>query len=221
MRTMNILREEKGVALLMVLLIATIILSVTTTMLYLLTQSTRYSGLGKRFASASEAAMAASEVYTGYIGLADTAAYRQKLHDTIGFMPATSSACESTKLEKDTVDWASCNNTILIDPADPNTYDSYFDLGNYRVFAKIVYTFKGNTAPPTSSSTGGAGAPEWIRTCVIHCQGEGSKSGYAGAESQFTTPSPYTYLIEVDARRMSGGTLIPEESAKLSIVYQY
>ena len=132
----------------MVLLIATIILSVTTTMLYLLTQSSKYSGLSKRYANAMEAAMSSSSVITDFISYKSDPSLLTAL-DSIGFQNVMSSQCAADKFYEFTDKWSSeCDNQIHIDPhpdrVDEYPYDQSFRLGAYEVFSKIVHTIPGN-----------------------------------------------------------------------------
>jgi hypothetical protein len=207
-KTIRHMDNERGVALLMVLLISTITLAVTTTMLYMLTQSTRYSGMGKRFTTGSEAAMAGSEVITEFLSPgADTLAYRSGLVSKLQFWPEPQPAdtdCEAIKINYDTTDpeWGPCSKSILIDPADTSTFDVKFEMGNYDVYSKIVYTFKGNTAGTKTENRG------WRNTCVIHCQGGGDR---------FTPAISTAYIIEIDARNRTR----PTEGSRLSVLFQY
>jgi len=204
MRKFRMLQNERGVALMMVLLIATITLAVTTTMLYMLTQSTRYSGLQKRYASANEAAIAGSAVITDFITYkgGDTV-FRQNYATAIGLNTVLSADCLADKLNEHTKDWRGCDDSMLMDPASAATYDTHFLLGNYKVMTKIVYTIKGNTAQGTSER-------RFTNTCVVHCEG-------GGAGDFASQVIPATYIVEVDARNTSN----PEESSKITVLFQY
>ena len=192
----------------MVLLIATITLAVTTTMLYMLTQSTRYSGLGKRFASSSECAQSGISVLTEFIGSVDTQAKRQILVDNIGLLPETTTAnsCESRKISDDFNAWKDdCDYSLIINPKDSATYDISFNLGpTCDVYSKIVYTFKGNTRV---SSRGGDTGTRWRNTCVVHCG-----DYQMGGETLYSS-----YIVEIEARSSTN----PNDRARLSVHYQY
>lgn len=214
MRYMKIIKNEKGVALLMVLLIATITLAVTTTMLYMLVQSTRYSGLSKRYSEATEAAQAAVDVYTNFIAYADTDAYRQSLVDNLNFSPtlATDPASVSARQrqeDKITLDYSQWiqkgwDSSMLIDPDIDTSYDASFELGDYIVYSKIVHTYKGNTIVSDERKEEGG----WRNTCVIHCQ---------GGEDSISLTIFSAYVIEVDAR----STKNPNDRARYSVLFQY
>lgn len=210
MKRFKYISNEKGIALMMVLLIATITLAVTTTMLYMLTQSTRYSGLQKRLATASEAAFAGSGVITDYIGAKASFALVDKYNAALGFQSFLTTQCEADKLNETTPDWQGCSSSLYIDPNDTTTYDNSFLLGDYKVFSKIVYTIKGNTAGSGTSSTV---EPRFSNTCVVHCGGGGGST--VGDFAGFAIPA--TYIIEVEARN----TRNLNETSKLSILFQY
>jgi len=226
LRIKSITGNERGVALMMVLLIATITLTVTTAMLYMLTQSTRYSGSQKRYASAMEAAVASYAVSSAYI--TKGAQFMEDYNLKLGFQNYNI-PCVSDKLDVLTTEWDSaCSRTLLMDVGDlasslvgdPSTYDVSFELGDYKIFSKIVYTIPGNTARAASGdvvSISGKGltSGRFQNTCVIHCDGGTNGGGTAGAFGGQAIPS--TYIVEVDAR----SKLNPQESAKISILFQY
>lgn len=204
MKKLKYIQNEKGVALMMVLLIATITLAVTTTMLYMLTQSTRYSGLQKRMSTATEASTAGLGVIMDYISAKGSYNVMGQYTAALDFNNVLTTECESDKLNQMTPLWRGCNSSIFIDPNNATSYDNSFVLGNYKVFSKIVYTVKGNTAGSGSST---ADKPRFRNICVVHCGG-GDFAGQA---------IPATYIIEIDARNMRN----LDESSKMSILFQY
>jgi Tfp pilus assembly protein PilX len=62
-------RNEKGIALVMALMISLVVMLIIVGTLYLITQSTSMSGAGKRYATASEAADGAVEVMKDAVNL--------------------------------------------------------------------------------------------------------------------------------------------------------
>jgi Tfp pilus assembly protein PilX len=224
MKKPMLINNERGVALLMVLLIATITLAVTSTMLYMLTQSTRYSGMQKRHATAQEAAMAGTRVAMNYILNRGELAFKQEMAIKIGFEDYLTEECQKAKIQQNTSFWPACSSTLQLAPGDTSTYDNSFILGNYKVSTKIVYTFEGNTQGGSKSvddlGGGGGVTDRFVKTCVVHCglAGTGSRAasgGIAGEIQQQVFPA--TYVIEVDAVN----TLRTTESAKLSVLFQF
>lgn len=194
------IRNEKGVALMMVLLIATITLAVTTTMLYMLTQSTRYSGLQKRLVSASEAAIAGSTTAVDFVSAkgADTAMIAAFAANINLVVPDTT--CLETKVSKPMDEWGSCSSTMVIDPDTPATYDFSATFGTYDVYSKITWSKPGNTGMVNLET-------QYLRNpCVVHC------------DERLETPGvPGTYSVEIDSRNSRN----PNESAKLSVLFQF
>lgn len=215
MKNWKVINNERGVALLMVLLISTITLAVTTTMLYMLVQSTKYSGLSKRYATASEAGKAAVNLYTDFIAFAKDKAYREELaNSNLDFWPSSTDTValerEDFKITNDWEYWDKTKHdaTLLMDRTDVTTYDAKFVLDKYEVLSKIVYTFKGNTRAKEASS-GGTAKAGWKNTCVIHCQ---------GGEGDTLIPPIYSaYIIEVEAVN----TQNPDDRARYSVLFQF
>lgn len=214
------IRNEKGVALMIVLLIATITLAVTTTMLYMLTQSTRLSGYQKRYATAREAALASTNVITEMVRSKGDNITVAKLANAVAFArsPSMTTLCEESKFNRATLAWSSeCFHwNMVMDYNDNTTYDNTFVLGNYTIYSKIVWTIPGNTG--RSSGVQGQDIPErFINTCVVHCEGQAGGGGGATAGGLPAPVIPATYVIEVDARN----NINPKEAAKLSLLLRY
>lgn len=66
---MQSIRNQRGVALLTALIMSLIIMAMVTGVLYFVTQSTKMSGAGKRYATADEAATGATDVMKDSIDL--------------------------------------------------------------------------------------------------------------------------------------------------------
>jgi hypothetical protein len=203
------LLNEKGLALVMVLVLSVIALAVMAGLIYVVTTGIQTSGLQKRYKTALEAGKGGADVAYGIIGA------RSKV--AIPSLPITYSQdlCLNAKLSLGTsaANWAPCASinkatSMTIDPADPATYDMRFDLGpdplidptgiyRYRVFAKIVDTVEGNTSPDSG----------WIQGGVVWSKSE-----------VYPMPRPYYYTLEVDVEKQDQST---PERAKLSILYQH
>jgi hypothetical protein len=219
----SIVRNEKGIALVMILILAAIALLIMAGLLYMITSSTQISGMQKRYKSGLEAGIGGSEVAYQFIALRGSATDNTALAtllSSINPVITTPTGCSGTdlfgtnftgsgdtpgglaaKLMTPTSSWTNCNSTMSIDPSDATSYDMRFDLGDspnqYRVYAKIADTVEGNSAPD---------------------YGLGGKGVVVSGSSEVTVQSmPYLYTMEMDAQN----TLNPSERAKLSILYQY
>lgn len=137
---MKIVRNEKGVALVFVLLLSVVALIATAGLLHLLARGGYISGQQKRYHTALEAARGGAEATFQVV--ADGGA------DTMG-LGADIGSDLATKLTNSTADWGGADATSTIDPDNPATYDLRFDLGRYRIHSKVVDTFIGNSGPDT------------------------------------------------------------------------
>jgi hypothetical protein len=208
--------NEKGIALVMILILAAIALLVIAGLLYMITSSSQITGMQKRYKSGLEASLGGAEVAYQIIALrgisTDTTAFTTLL-SSINPVITTPTGCSGTDLSGTTftglaaklmtpaTTWTNCDDTVSIDPSTNTSYDMQFDLGTspdqYRVYAKIVDTVEGNSAPD---------------------YGLGGKGVVVSGSSEVTVVSmPYLYTMEMDAQN----TLNPSERAKLSILYQY
>jgi hypothetical protein len=202
---MKILRNEKGVALAMVLILSVIILAVIAGLVYMITSGTQISGTEKRYQTALEAGRGGSDIVYGILSARSVAA----VPAYISFSKNISDACLTVKLNESTsaANWTSCGNftkttSMSIDTSDTGTYDFKFNLGSspfptYTVYAKIVNTVEGNS-----------GGDEGLLGKGVVASGTGEVT---------VVSRPYLYTIEVNAENAAS----PAERAKLSILYQY
>jgi len=197
---MKRLQNEKGIALVMVLVLALIALAIVSAMLFMITQGTQMSGSFRFFRTAEEASLGGTEIATQFVK------NRGTLPGILLNLAITADACLNEKLTLSRSSWtASCSATersLLIDAADDTTFDMRFDLGNYRVFSKIVDTIEGN------SDTGG-----------IVTSGELGGTGVVASTSGMVNPphNPFLYKIEVQGQ----ATANPLERARLSVLYAF
>jgi hypothetical protein len=138
---MKILRNEKGFALVFVLILAVIALVMTLAMLFMVSRGSYLSGQQKRYRTALEASRGGAEAMLEIIG-------------TRGSPPPpytnlVTKASLATKLNNPTDAWGGLDNSITINANDNATYDMRIDLGVYRVYTKIVDAVPGNTGPST------------------------------------------------------------------------
>jgi hypothetical protein len=204
-----LLSTEKGIALVMVLLLSTIALVIMAGLIYMLTTGTQISGVQKRYETASEAGMGGIDITYQIAGLrGDASRTASFLADIAALTPAitTPAGCNgvnisgtaytglAAKLNTPTTSWAGCDNTMVINPDTASTYDMMFTLGvgpTYNVYSKIVDTVEGNS---------------------------GEDEGLISNSNEIRVMSyPYLYTIEVDVEN----TANPSERAKFSILYQY
>jgi len=198
----KVLENEKGLALMMVLIISAISIAVMSALIFMLTSGTQMSGIQKRYSTALEAADGGQEATLRTIGLRDNPGFANGVD---GWLYDPNACMEAKLLNSTTFDsffpsssgWGDCDSAMTIDPGDSSTYDLSLDMGGYTSYMKIVNTVVGN-----SGSDEGL-----LKSGVVM-----ANAGDIPVQSR-----PYIYAIEVDTRNNSN----PEEKAKLSILYQY
>jgi hypothetical protein len=204
------LRSEKGIVLVVVLVLAAVALALMTAMIYMITIGTQTSGLQKRYKTALEAGIGGGTVFCQLITERGNPTNIGTANLT-NFNVTTPASCSGTisssgttttglaaKLLTPSKSWnPNCNNTLSITPTDNTTYDMQMDLGTYRVYAKIVSTTDGNTVDDTGLLNSGVG---------------GTNTGLVAV-----TPISYLYAVEVVSENSSR----IDERAKLSILYQF
>lgn len=222
---LRVLNSEKGIALVMVLILAAIALVIMAGLLFMVTSSTQISGMQKRYKTALEAGKGGAEITYQFIALRGEDAENDVLKNLLASISpdiSTPVACTGTdisgttysgtgstpggfaaKLNTPTTSWSSaCNRTMSINPSIVTSYDLKYELGSvgyptYTVYAKIVDTVEGNSAPD---------------------KGLGGKGVVTSGSGEVTVASmPYLYTVEVDAQNAAN----PAERSKLSILYQY
>lgn len=223
---MHILRSEKGIALVMVLVLALIALAVVSTMIYLVIQGTKYSGYSKRYATALDAGHGASEITTALINnrgnlVIDGLGIALSPQCVCGFdanpldelYPDPSpNTCLCRKLcmppySGAIYNWGQGPEPCHADGANMNPLDHpdmQFDLTgfgtNYRVTTKIVDTTIGATDLSGEQLSCGTGV------------------GYqCGALEGI--PTPYLYRVEINSQ--DANPLNVRERSRLSVLYAY
>lgn len=196
---LRVLGSERGIALVMVLILAAIALGVMTGLVYILVSGTQISGMQKRYRTAQEAGLGGADITYQLI-----AARGNPNIPLTGFsLPAMNVDgvdCLTWKLTKSTAAWpAKCSSTQSINPAVAATYDMTFQLGagpTYTVYSKIIDTVEGNS-----------GGDEGLL-----------KGGVVSSTGEITVVSvPYLYTIEVNAENVAN----PAERSKYSLLYLY
>lgn len=192
-------RNEKGIALVMVLVLSAIMLAIIAALVYMLTSGTQVSGMQKRYKTALEASKGGNDAMYEVIRTRGNS----DIPTTICTETETwTTTCENDKLNKPTASWnAACDSTMTINIATATTYDMYCLLGTssnqYTAYAKIVDTVEGNSGADLGLTKSGVVASNSGEVTVMNI--------------------PYLYTIEVDAENASN----PAERGKLSVLYQY
>lgn len=212
---LGVFSTEKGIALVMVLILSAIILAIMSGLVYMVISGTQISGIQKRYKTALEAGIGGANVSYQLIGLeGDTTKTNTFLSDISALSPAvtTPNACTgiskesvtytglSAKLRTPTSTWVNCDSSLTITPGTTSTYDITFQLGigpTYTVYSKIVDTVEGNSG----------GDEGLLKTGVVV-----SNPGEVSVKS-----IPYLYTIEIDSENVANQA----ERAKLSVLYQY
>ncbi len=221
-KNISTLRTERGIALVMVLVLSAIGLALMTTLIYLVTVGTQVSGVQKRYKTALEAGMGGKDIVLQVISMKDKdftdidSLFTAMNSSGAGITAAitTDPACRGfdasreypglqAKLRTSFSAWSTeCGKekTLTIDPKTASTYDMKFRIGSgiqYDVYARIADTVSGDIA----------GEDAGLR-------GDGVVSGGDGGEVAGT---PNLYTIEV----LSENSANPQEKARLQILYQY
>jgi len=189
------LGNERGVALIFVLLLAVVALITTAGLLYILGKGGYLSGQQKRYHTALEAGRGGLQATLQVV--ADRGGDTM---DLAGSYNGAFGANLGTKLANATGTWGvGVDNTSIIDPAVNTTYDLRFDLGNYRIYSKIVDTVDGNSMADTGL----------LKSGVVN----------TGSGEVTVVSIPYLYTIEeLSANQVNPSTT---ERVKISVLYQY
>ncbi len=204
-------KNKDGIALIVSLIIAFIILALGSLALYLSTESTKISGAFKRYNSSLAAAVGAfkdAETVMGYI----------KSGVNAPVTPSTfvdeKRSCLFYKLNNPTSRWTDSdlqNNGCLAHTVNlasstnigdiVNYYDFKCSLGNYNVYIKVTNTSEGNTAfsVPKKLTSGGTTSSKY-GTHVMH-----------------PPRIPYLYRIEI----VSESRISSNDKTVISLLYGY
>lgn len=228
----ELVSNERGVALAMVLILSAVSLAIMAALVYMLTASVQVTGIQQRYRTALDAAKGGTFVAYRFIDLRGDSAFNgeyESILQNLAMNPEITvdpEACRGVsiytglpykglqaKLMTPQTSWTDgCFSDppaplldkayypyVLIDPANPKSYDISFEIGTYpvyKVFAKIADTVEGNT-------TGGLGL--WMGGAV-------PPPGEVPVEQR-----PYIYTVEVHSERKDN----PMERVDFSILYEY
>lgn len=203
----DIVRNEKGIALVTSLMLTLISLVIVMGLLYMITQSTVTSAAMKKYRTALDASYGGADLMIKDLvplilrnySSANLVSTVQSDFSGIGLMVSTSQQCLQAKLSLPTSRWpATCSQ----DPSAKKSPDLSFSLPStgdvpYQIYAKIIDTVNGN------SDTSG-----------IQLEGAGVAEGMS-----IITPMhiPYIYTVEIQGEQSQAGG----ENAQLSVLYAY
>lgn len=226
---MRIARNEKGIALVLVLVLALIGLAMVSALVFMVTQGTTLSGAARFYRTADEASAGAAEMTAEYItgmgampvlgyalgcdcGIPADPAIPASYTDNIDNVTGARS-CRCNKICNPASQYiaglagaelARCTGPVSVDAAvnfdNPNGVP--LTLGAYSVTYKIIDTVEGNT------DMGGIVAP-----------GDLTGGGVVASSGGVYSPPhfPFLYRVEVIAR----GTANPREQARTSMLYGF
>jgi hypothetical protein len=223
------IRNEKGIALVMILILAAIALAIMAGLIYMVTSSTQISGMQKRYNTAREAGTGGANIAYQVIATRGDTLTTQ---DTLSFLnivknlcpgdnsanciktPSTCTGIEgktnttytglAAKLRTPSTSWsAACNaENMSIIPSTATSYDMIFEVGESPYPTYTVYAKIVHTMEGNSGGDAGL-----LGSGVVS-----SGSGEVAVVSR-----PFLYTMEVDAENAAN----PRERAKLSVLYEY
>ncbi len=223
--------NQRGVALVMVLILSVVSLGIMAGLVYMLTTSVKVTGIQQRYKTALEAAEAGGWITMQVLDFRGDQVYQNTFLDKLNALalngdirtddtcfggedPATHEPYRkfATKALVNQPLWSpACNSSpinpnpvqpyFLIDILEPVTYDMTFDIGTYP-----VYKIFSKVADTVTGNTA-PGLNKFLR-----------RSGVVSNTGEIPTPTkPYLYYIEVHAERTDQRM----EKADISILYEY
>lgn len=200
----KIINNQSGVALVTSLMLTLISLTIVMSLLYMVTSGIQASAANKRYKTVLQAAYGATDlvtkdvikkVFEGY----STSAKLQSQYPTVaGF---TVDPCINQKINKNSDAWTSaCQPSSLSARQSPDLTFLLQATSNqpFRVYAKVVDTFIGNTDTAYNSNLSSA----------LNVTESRSETGEL---------KPSSYRIEIQAERSNN----PQERANISVLYAY
>jgi len=212
---MRLTKNEKGIALVMVLILSVIALALVSAMLFMIMKGTQISGYQKFYRTSEEAGLGGAAISASFIQARGVSVSGDLFADLSALLgdPANTSTtnagaagCTDQKIKLPTAQWTVCNPNDLT--WDPSTAPSMiFDLPgpvqNYRVYTKIVDTVVGNSEVSALVTGGGL---------------LGGQGVVASNSAMISPPHiPYLYSMEIQAQASTN----PNEKSRLSVLYAY
>jgi len=238
---MKRMRNERGMALAMVLVFSVICLAVMAALIYMVTSRTRFSGAQKRYYSAFEAAKGGADILYEVIGAAaggNTSDVKYSISNYLSqtglssgslfsAVVTTPDSCTGTsmpqngsvaytglpaKLKTATSSWNGCNTSVTITPPTPPATNTTYD---------IQFVFQGSSFPGFNTPTYGVYA-KIIDTVEGGAIGSSTGLRTGGTTSQGGGGAGVHFLhtIEIDAENLSQ-PVGNRERAKFSVLLQY
>ena len=197
MKFTKLVKDESGIALVIVLLLSAVALMMMSALIYMTLTGTQVAGMQGRYSTALEAGMGGVSAATQLIASGGAVTLANAVNETI-----PDNACLAVKLVNSTANWpvgicGASSKSWIINATNNATYDMSVDLGNYRVYTKVVDTIAGNTG----------GVPGLVKTGVVS-----SNTGDVPVASR-----PSVYTMEV----LSQSQTNPSERSRLSVIYEY
>jgi hypothetical protein len=228
------LKSERGIALVMILVLSAIVLAIMAALVYMVTSGTQAGGMHKRYKTALEAGKGGADLTYQFISLrGDSSGTNYLLSELASASPSipssvtTPSSCcgynrsgayfcgpdggWKAKLNTPTVNLDGTNNWS----AGCNSYSTTIVPGDPSTY-DLTFSLPGASGTPTytvyakivDTVEGNSGTDEGLI-------GKGVVSSGSG---EIEVPSiPYLYTMEMDSENTSN----PSERAKLSVLYQY
>ncbi len=226
--------NDKGIALVMVLLLSTIALAIMAGLIYMITAGTQASGLQKRYKTAHDAGIGGIDLtfdlidqwgsatgQTNFINSLNSLLLVPPLNAQLrtpdGFIGLPAPACAGTnkqganfqgiaaKVRTSTSSWANCDSQRTIDISAPTSYDWQFELGT----APLRYRVYSKIVHTIEGNTGGGGGEQLWKKGVIMSGG--------GSGEVPVAHRPYLYTIDLDV----ANTTSVMERARFTVLYQY
>ena len=215
---MKLIRNEKGVALVMVLILALIGLAMVSTLLFMVTQGTRISGFQRVYRSTDEAGLGGAQIATQFIkdNIFNAKAGLDMSQTLVSiFGGNTKDPCLVQKLTLSRGSWTAgpnyfwpaCTGARATTIDADQLADFTFTLPGvaagqtFTVYTKILDTVKGNT------EENGLGAGKLGGAGVV-----------SAMEGEITPPPvPTLYRIEVQAQNTNNA----EQKSKYSVLYAF
>lgn len=203
----NLLKNNKGIALVTSLMLTLISLTMVMALLYMVTQSTKVSGANKRYKTALEASYGGSELFTkdilpqllqNYQSATFIASTTDKFSN-VGLQIVATQVCLQSKLTQSSDKWpVGCSNSSSPKQNPDITFNLLSATANpYTVYSKIVETVLGN-----SDASG------------LQLEGAGVAEATAGITPQHF---PYLYRLEIQGEQSS----LSSAQANIEVLYAY
>jgi hypothetical protein len=207
---MKNLKDNKGTTLLVVLVLSAVALVVAAGLIYMVTESTKLSGGGKRYKTALDVGRACANVTIQYIESRPTiSSVYAPAHVNFAIVDIDRLVDTSNgKLYATNTDWDGSDQDISIVDDDTDTYDITcgFAGSPFTSYVKITGTRRGNSGLAGNRLHGGGTTD--------------AKWSGGGAGSIPVTSYPWLYAIEVLSINPASAPN-KQQRARLSVLYQY